>query len=139
MLAFIGMMKAQWTSKVFYSLTKTLPLKGLGDSSAADMHVQHLREQTEKLKVVNNMKQTKQKLEGEEAINKYISSQKPKTTAYKDTSDIKRFKKFFSEAGENREIIDIPPDDLSKLLANFFMGARRLHGKLYEPDTHFRL
>ena len=50
-----------------------------------------------KLKVVNNMKQTKQKLEGEEAINKYISSQKPKTTAYKDTSDIKRFKKFFSE------------------------------------------
>ena len=76
------------------------------------------------------MKQTKQKLRGEEAINKYISSQKSTTTAYKDTSDIKRFKKFFSEAGESRETIDIPPDDLSKLLANFFMGARGLDGKL---------
>ena len=119
----------------FLQFDEDVAVEGLGDSSAADIHVQHLREQTEKLKVVNNMKQTKQKLEGEEAVNKYISSQKPKTTAYKDTSDIKRFKKFFSEAGESHEIIDIPPDDLNKLLANFFMGARRLDGKLYEPDT----
>ena len=62
----------------FLQFDEDVAVEGLGDSSAADMHVQHLREQTEKLKVVNNMKQTKQKLEGEEAINKYISSQKHK-------------------------------------------------------------
>ena len=61
----------------FLQFDEDVAVEGLGDSSAADMHVQHLREQTEKLKVVNNMKQTTQKLEGEEAINKYISSQKP--------------------------------------------------------------
>ena len=97
--------------------------------------VQHLSEETEKLEVVNNMNQTKQKLESEEGLNKYISSQKPKATAYEDTSDIKRFKNFFSEAGESREITDIPPIDLNKFLANFFKGARRLDGKLDEPGT----
>ena len=119
----------------FLQFDKDVAVESRGVSSTADMQVQHLCEQTEKLEVVNSMKQTKQKLEGEEAMNKYISSQKQKTTAYKDISDIKRFNKFFSEAGESREIIDIPPDDLNKLLANFFMGARRLDEKLYDPDT----
>ena len=70
------------------------------------------------------MNQTKRKLENEEGINKYISSQKPKANVYKDISDIKRFKKCFSEAGQSGEIVDILPNDLNNLLASSFKGAR---------------
>ena len=74
-------------------------------------------------------------LENEEKVNEYIRLQKPKSTNYKESSDLKRLKNFFSEAGESREILNIPLEKLNTLLANFFMKAKRLDGKLYEPDS----
>ena len=74
-------------------------------------------------------------IESEQVINQFIKSLKPASTKYKESLDVKRFRTFFSELGEKRDILDLPADRLNSLLSNFFMKARRYNGKLYDPDT----
>ncbi len=39
------------------------------------------------------------------------------------------------EHGETRELKDIPPVELDRLLSHFFVTVRKKNGSLYEPDT----
>ena len=68
-------------------------------------------------------------------IDTYILDQKAKSTKSKETTDYNQLKRFLSSKNEMREIEMIPPKELDNYLCQFFMTAKTLKGKLYEPDT----
>ena len=76
----------------------------------------------EKDKTENNIQPH---IESEQVINQCIKSLKPASTKYKESSDVKRFRTFFSELGDKRDILDLPADRLNSLLSNFFMSQIR--------------
>ena len=49
-------------------------------------------------------------IESEQVINQFTKSLKPASTKYKESSDVKRFRTFFSELGKKRDILDLPVD-----------------------------
>ena len=70
-----------------------------------------------------------------EEIDKFIREQRSQQTVYKDHTETKRLKKFCESVGENRELENIPPVELNKILCSFFMTAERKDGKEYEPGS----
>ena len=50
----------------------------------------------------------------------FILQQKPNNTKLKTQSDLKTWKRFCLEENENREVKDIPEEELNLLLCNFF-------------------
>ena len=69
------------------------------------------------------------------AVNKYVHSQKEKTTIYQEKSDLNKFRRFCESIDERRQIEEIPAEDLDNILSRYFMNARTLKGELYETDT----
>ena len=63
-----------------------------------------------------------------EANNKQVLSKK---TSY----DMNVFQRFINECGEKRKLLKIPPDELDKLLCNFYINAKKKDNSEYEPDT----
>ena len=45
------------------------------------------------------------------------------------------FQRFINECGEKRKLLEIPPDELDKLLCNFYINAKKKDNSEYEPDT----
>ena len=45
------------------------------------------------------------------------------------------FQRFINECGEKRKLLKIPPDELDKLLCNFYINAKKKDNSEYEPDT----
>lgn len=71
----------------------------------------------------------------DDIFTKFITEQQSKSTVTKTRCDVNNFKKFCSGQNEERELQDIPVEDLNKLLCKFFMSAVKKNGDLYEPDT----
>ena len=71
----------------------------------------------------------------ETEIDSYISGQKAKNTRKKDVTDMNTFMRFCESIFERRKIEDIPENELDNILCQFFMKAKTMKGKLYEPDT----
>ena len=71
----------------------------------------------------------------DEEIDKFIRKQRSQQTVYKDHTETNRLKKFCESVGKNRELENIPPVELNKILCSFFMTAKRKDGKEYEPGS----
>ena len=71
----------------------------------------------------------------DQEINNYIHGQKAKSTKYKDSSSLNVFRKFWKTINEQRQLTEIPPEQLDNILCQFFIRAKTTKGKLYEPDT----
>jgi len=48
---------------------------------------------------------------------------------------LRKWYQWSKEHGETRELKDIPPAELDRLLSHFFVTVRKNGGSLYEPDT----
>ena len=55
----------------------------------------------------------------DEEIDKFIRKQRSQQTVYKDRTETNRLKKFCESVGENRELENIPPVELNKILCSF--------------------
>ena len=65
----------------------------------------------------------------------FVDQQKNKNTKRKTESDLKTWYTWCAKHGETRELEDIPPTELDRLLGHFFVTVRKKDGSLYEPDT----
>ena len=64
-----------------------------------------------------------------------LTSKKNKNNKRKTESDLKTWYSWCAKHGETRELNDIPPTELDRLLGHFFVTVRRKGGSLYKPDT----
>ena len=71
----------------------------------------------------------------DEAVEAFVDQQKNKNTKRKTESDLKTWYLWCAKHGETRELNDIPPTELNRLLGHFFVTVCRNDGSLYEPDT----
>ena len=71
----------------------------------------------------------------DKAVEAFVDQQKNKNTKRKTHSDLKTWYTWCGKHGETRELKDIPPAELDRLLGHFFVTVRRKDGSLYEPDT----
>jgi hypothetical protein len=71
----------------------------------------------------------------DEDIEKFVDQQKNTNTKRKTESDLRKWCQWSEEHGETRELKDIPPVELDRLLSHFFVTVRKNDGSLYEPDT----
>ena len=68
-------------------------------------------------------------------FDKFIKDQVAKNTTYNTKSAYNLLKRYFKSIDEPREIINIPQEDLNKLLCGFFLNIRKLNGSNYETDS----
>jgi len=66
-------------------------------------------------------------------IKKYVLQQKPANTKVKTESDVKAWNRFCLQQHENRELCDIPEDELNLLLCKCFKTVKKLDGMEYKP------
>ena len=71
----------------------------------------------------------------DEEIDEFVRTNRAKNTVKKTESDLQRWKDWCATIGEMRSALDIPSDDLNRLLCHFFVKARSRSGNEYEPDT----
>ena len=71
----------------------------------------------------------------EKEISEYINGQKAKATKYKEVTDLNTFTRFCRGINEQRALETLPAEDLDNILCQFFINAKTLKGKDYEPDT----
>ena len=72
----------------------------------------------------------------QEEIETFVKEQKSENTTKKTVSDMKTFQRYLSSISKgDKEILDLPADDLDHLLAKFFKDVRKINGDEYEPDT----
>ena len=64
-------------------------------------------------------------LTADEEIDKFIRKQRSQQTVYKDRTETNRPKKFCESVGENRELENIPPVELNKILFSFFYDSKK--------------
>ena len=57
------------------------------------------------------------------------------TQKLKHKSDMKAWKRFCLQENENRELSDIPEEELNLLLCKFFKSVKKLDGTEYEPGS----
>lgn len=70
-----------------------------------------------------------------EEIQKFIESNDNKNTSKKTLYDVKLVQHHLKKKNENREIQEIPSEELDSLLADFLINARKKDGKEYEPSS----
>ncbi|XP_033730685.1 uncharacterized protein LOC117320126 [Pecten maximus] len=68
-------------------------------------------------------------------IDDFVNKQANKNTLSKTFYDLKLLRQFLSLENENREIYQIPPQELCPLLCKFFIGIRKQDGSNYEPSS----
>jgi len=71
----------------------------------------------------------------DDEIQKYICGQQKTSTINKTRYDMNVLKCFLQEAGEKRDIENIPLPQLDSLLSNFYIEVKNKDNTLYEPDT----
>ena len=68
-------------------------------------------------------------------FHEFVLQQKPANTKVKTQSDMKAWKRFCLQEKENRELSDIPEEELNLLLCKFFKSLKKLDGTEYEPGS----
>ena len=73
----------------------------------------------------------------EDDIIKFCDEQENENTAKKTIYDIAIFKEFLAiyYSFEDREMEDIPPNELQPIIKNFILSVRKQNGKEYEPSS----
>ena len=71
----------------------------------------------------------------DEDVKNFIDQHKNSNTKRKTESDLRKWQQWCAQHGERRELNDIPPLELDKLLSHFFITVRKNDGTHYEPDT----
>ncbi len=73
----------------------------------------------------------------EDDISTFCDEQENKNTAKKTAYDIGIFKEFLAiyNSTEDREIQDIPQEELQPIIKNFILSVRKQNGKEYEPSS----
>ena len=66
-------------------------------------------------------------------FHEFILEQKLANTKVKTQSDMKAWKQFYLKGNENRELCDIPEEELNLLLCKFFKSVKKLDGTEYKP------
>ena len=66
---------------------------------------------------------------------KFVNSMKNQNTSRMTVSHIKTFREFLSKTSENRLPEAIPPLELDKYLASFYMTCTKADGSDYEPSS----
>ena len=98
------------------------------DTNTVDHHYQ--------LHVLSDIQNTIDKKPlNDEDIEKFVDQQKNTNTKRKTDSDLRKWYQWSEEHGETRELKDIPPAELDRLLSHFFVTVRKNDGSLYEPHT----
>ena len=65
----------------------------------------------------------------------YILAQRAENTVKKTEYDLNVWKRFFRNKGEEREIEDIPAEELNILICRFMMEIKKKDGSAYEAAT----
>ena len=65
----------------------------------------------------------------------FVDSMKNINTKRKTSSDLNILYKWMVKQNDNRSIEEIPPAELDKVLARFFMSVKKEDGSPYEPTT----
>ena len=68
-------------------------------------------------------------------IDSFIEQNRNRNTTKKTTSDLNVFYRWAKTVNETRRLEEILPEELDKLLAHFFLKARKQNGDDFEPDT----
>lgn len=71
----------------------------------------------------------------DEDVKNFIDEHKNINTKRKSESDLRKWQQWCAKYVEKREMKDIPPIELNKLLSHFFITVRKNDGTHYEPDT----
>ena len=69
------------------------------------------------------------------SVEDYVDSLENKNTKEKTERDVRLLKTFLSSQNEERELHEIPPQELDKYLAEFIRSVRRKDGADYEPTS----
>ena len=70
-----------------------------------------------------------------ENVQNYILAQRAENTIKKTEYDLNVWRMFFGNKGEEREIEDIPPEELNILICRFMMETKKKDGSAYKPAT----
>lgn len=70
-----------------------------------------------------------------ENVQNYILAQRGENTIKKTEYDLNVWKMFFRNKGEEREIEDIPAEELNILICRDMMKIKKKDGSAYEPAT----
>ena len=70
-----------------------------------------------------------------ENVQNYILAQRAENTIKKTEYDLNVWKMFFRNKGEEREIEDIPAEELNILICRFMMEIKKKDGSTYKPAT----
>ena len=65
----------------------------------------------------------------------YIRASDAKNTIYGNNTAYNSFKRYLNSINEHREIISLPPPTLNVLIGNYFIHAKKLDGREFEPDS----
>ena len=68
-------------------------------------------------------------------FHEFIFQQKPVNAKGKTQSDMKARKRFCLQENENRELCDIPQEELNVSLCKFLKTVKKLDGTEYEPSS----
>ena len=68
-------------------------------------------------------------------IGEFIEKNKNVNTAKKTKTDLNVWKRWCSSIGEARELENIPPSELDRLLCHFFINIKKQDGTEFEPST----
>ena len=71
----------------------------------------------------------------DEDVDKFIEQHENINTKRKTESDLRKWYQWCEKHGEKRDLQNIPPTELDRLLGHFFISVRKSDGSKYEPDT----
>ena len=82
----------------------------------------------------NDAKENEQSVNlDDEELQMFVEQQKNKNTKGKTDPDLRTWYRWCKSIKEVRNIEDIPPAELDRLLGNFYCKVRSANGSLYEP------
>ena len=68
-------------------------------------------------------------------VEKFIDNEENSNTRKKAKNDMALLSSFMAKEKENRQVEEIPPQELDNYLSRFLLSVRKKNGDEYEPST----
>ena len=68
-------------------------------------------------------------------VEKFIDNEENSNTRKKSKNDMALLSSFMAKEKENRQVEEIPPQELDNYLSRFLLSVRKKNGDEYEPST----
>ena len=95
-----------------------------------------LEKEQRQIEEQNDAKENEQSVNlDDEELEMFVEQQKNENTKKKTDSDLRTWYRWCKSIKEDRNIEDIPPAELDRLLGHFYCKVRSANGSLYEPST----